>query len=130
MNTFKELISSANILVNDKKYDKAVEQYKQALTLTEVSEQNIDIHNTLGRLFLSQNKIEEAVKSFESSLEIHNNIPEQKAKQLIVNKATILNNIGIIRLKTNLDQAIKYHKEALEFFQILLNTLQMFTLFI
>ena len=78
MNTFEELISSANMLVNDKKYDKAVEQYKQALTLTEVSEQNIDIHNTLGRLFLSQNKIEEAIKSFESSLEIHNNIPEQK----------------------------------------------------
>ena len=116
MNTFKELISSANILVNDKKYDKAVEQYKQALTLTEVSEQNIDIYNTLGRLFLSQNKIEEAIKSFESSLEIHNNIPEQKAKQLIVNKATILNNIGVIKLKTNLDQAIKYHKEALEIF--------------
>lgn len=116
MSDFNELINGANILVNNKNYENAIQQYTEAIEITSIPEQKIDIYNTIGRLHIALQNIENGVIAFEKSLYIHNSLPEEKAQKLIVNKATILNNLGVIYLNIDVKQAIKYHKEALGIF--------------
>ena len=116
MTTFEDTIATANVLVGNKNYQDAIQYFNDAVDKTTILEQKIDIYNTVGRLYLTLQKPNEAIVSFEKSLEVHDNLPVAKAEKLSVNKATILNNLGIIALKINAKQAIKYHKEALEIF--------------
>ncbi len=116
MSNFNELIASANVLVSNKDYENAIQQYEEAIEKTSISEQKIDINNTVGRLHIALKSIKEGVNAFEKSLKIHDNLPKEKSDKLIVNKATILNNLGVIYLNIDVKQAIKYHKEALEIF--------------
>lgn len=116
MSDFKELIASANVLVVDKKYKVAIDIFKEALIKTEIPEYKIDILNTIGRLFLSLQDAQNAIKSFEESINIHNNLSSDKATALQLNKATVLNNLGALTVKREPKTAIKYHKEALDIF--------------
>jgi len=116
MTTFTEDISTANILVNENKFEKAISHFKIALEKAEFDEQQIDISNSIGRLYFNMNEFEMAAEAFEKSLNFHINLPEEKATALQVNKATILNNLGAIFLKQEVKKAIKHHKEALEIF--------------
>lgn len=116
MTTFEETIASANVLIGNKNYQDAISQYEDAVFKTDMPEQKIDIYNTIGRIYSALNEINSAVTSFEKSLEVHHNLSEEKAIKLMVNKASILNNLGVIVLQKNAKQAIKYHKEALEIF--------------
>lgn len=117
MTVFEDKINTANVLVGNQKYKKAITLYLESVNETQVPEQKIDIYNTIGRLFLSLQNTKEAFQNFENSLAIHNSLSEEKSSSLIVNKATILNNLGIITVKNNPKKAIKYHKEALEIFE-------------
>jgi len=117
MTTFEETVATANVLVDHKNYQDAIAHFTEAVEKTAVAEQKIDIYNTIGRLYLSLQKNEEAIQAFQQSLEIHNRLPENKALDLAVNKASILNNLGVITLPTNAKQAVNYHKEALAIFK-------------
>ncbi len=117
MKTFEDIIANANVLVSNKNYKDAIILYQDAVLKTTVPEQQIDIYNAMGRLFLLLQDTNNAIVNFEKSLTIHNNLPEEKAYQLKVNKATVLNNLGAIVLQTNIKQAVNYHKEALEIFK-------------
>ena len=116
MTTFTEDISTATILLNENKLEDAISHFETALGKAEYEEQQIDVSNSIGRLYLNLNQIEKAVNFFEKSLEIHVNLPEDKAEKLLVNKATILNNLGAITFKIDVKKAINHHKEALEIF--------------
>lgn len=116
METFEEVMTSASVLIGSNNYQDAIEQFKEAVGKTEIPEQKIDIYNSIGRLCLALQKNQEAVDSFEKSLAIHDSLPEERATRLQVNKATILNNLGVITVKTNPKAAIKYHKRALAIF--------------
>ncbi len=116
MTLFEELISTANVLVDHKNYSEAIPQFTSAIDETEIPEQKIDLYNTIGRLHLALQNTNEAIHSFEKALETHQNLPEDKAEKLSVNKATILNNLGLITLNSNVKLAIKHHKEALGIF--------------
>lgn len=117
MTVFEDKIATANIFVGDKKYQEAIGFYQEAIEETTIPEQKIDLYNSIGRLYLSLQKINEAVNNFEKSLEVHNTLSEEKATLLSVNKAGILNNLGVLKVKNNPKAAIKYHKEALEIFK-------------
>ena len=117
MNTFDDSISTANILIGDNNYKDALEQYNEAVLLTTIPEQKIDIYNSIGRLNLVLKKTNAALLNFEKSLEIHNTMPVIKADLLKINKATVLNNLGVIVIKKSPKIAIKYHKEALAIFE-------------
>ena len=116
MTTFNEDVSTATILVSENKFEDAISHYKNALEKCEYQEQQIDITNAIGRLYLNLNKLEQAVDFFEKSLDVHTKLPEEKAKTLKENKAAILNNLGVIILKQDVKKAIKYHREALDIF--------------
>ncbi len=116
MTTFTEDISTANILVNKNKFEEAISHFEIALEKSEFDEQQIDISNSIGRLYFNLNEFEKAAEAFEKSLSVHKNLSEEKAITLQVNKATILNNLGAIFLKQEVKKAIKSHKEALEIF--------------
>ncbi len=117
MTTFEEDIAAANVLLGDKKYKAAIDNYADAVDKTTIPEQQIDVYNAMGRLYLSLENVDEAIGSFEKSLEIYESLPDFKVERLKVNKATILNNLGAIKIKTNVKQAIKHHKEALGIFK-------------
>ncbi len=117
MITFDEAINAANILISDNKYRDAIDQFEIAQQQAPFPEQKIDICNAKGRLYLAVNENDLAVKSFENSLEIHSSLEETKANKLAVNKATVLNNLGVLVLKKNAEQAVKYHKMALDIFE-------------
>jgi len=117
MTTFEENISTANVLAGNKKYLEAIQSFTKAVEKTSIPEQRIDIYNTIGKLYLSSNDLNNAIQSFEKSLEIHRNLSKEKATDLKVNKAVILNNLGVISLKSNTKKAISCHKEALQIFK-------------
>ncbi len=117
MNVFEEKISTGNILIEAKKYKEAIENYSDAIKETSVIEQKIDLYNSIGRIYLGTNNTVEATNSFINSLELHKSLPEKKASLLKINKATILNNLGLITVKKYPKQAMKYHKEALGIFK-------------
>lgn len=116
MTTYTEDISTATILVNEKKFEKAISHFEIALEKAEFDEQQIDISNSIGRLYFNLNEFEKAAESFKKSLGFHKNLSKEKAKALQVNKATILNNLGALFLKKDVMKSINYHKEALEVF--------------
>ncbi len=116
MTTFSEDLSKATILVNENKYEDAISHFETALKKAEFDEQQIDISNSIGRLYFNLNEFEKAAESFEKSLNFHNNLPKEKAEKLQANKATILNNLGAIFLKQEAKKSINYHKKALEIF--------------
>ncbi len=116
MTSFEELISTANVLVDHKNYPEAILQFTSAIDKTDIPEQEIDIYNTIGRLHIALQNTNEAILSFEKALETHQSLSEEKAEKLSVNKATILNNLGLITLNSNVKLAIKHHKEALAIF--------------
>jgi len=117
MTTFNEDISTATIFVNEQNFEEAISHYKIALEKSDSPEQQIDVANAIGRLYLNLNKLEKAIDFFEKSLGFHHELPEEKAKTLRVNKAGVLNNLGVITLKQDVKKAVKYHQEALEIFK-------------
>jgi len=117
MNTFKETITSANVLLGDRKYNEAINLYKEAINKTDIPEQKIDTFNTIGRLYLYLNDEKNAFEYFKKSLDVHNSLDEKKQELLQANKATILNNLGVLIVKDNPKTAMKFHKEALELFK-------------
>jgi len=117
MTKFEDAITTANVLINNNNYQEAISSFKDAVICTEIPEQKIDIYNGIGRLYLSLNDNKNAFESFKNSLDIHNSLSDEKQKQLQANKATILNNLGVLIVKNDPKQAMKYHKEALELFE-------------
>ncbi len=117
MTELENNITAANILVEEKKYNQAIELYIESLNYTDFEEQKLDILNTIGRLYLGLQDNEKAILYFEKSIEIHNQLNAEKAAKLIVNKATILNNLGILSVKHTPKKAMKFHKEALAIFE-------------
>ena len=122
MSTYTEDIATANLLLNENKLEEAILYFEKALEKTTVEEQQIDIVNSVGRLYFNTNQLEKSAAFFEKSLGYHQNLSEIKAEKLQVNKATILNNLGAISINQDLKKAIKYHKEALDIFSIVIET--------
>ncbi len=118
MTTYTEDISTANGLLNENKLEEAILIFEKAIKKAEFEEQQIDLANSIGRLYLNTNQLDKAEEYFEKSLAFHNNLSEEKAEKLRVNKATILNNLGAIFMNKDLKKTIKYHKEALENFLV------------
>ena len=118
MTTYTEDISAANALLNENKLEEAILLFEKAIDKTEFEEQQIDLANSIGRLYLNINQLDKAEEYFEKSLGFHNNLSEEKAGNLSVNKATILNNLGAIFMNKDLKKTIKYHKEALKIFLV------------
>ncbi len=116
MTTFEENIQTANILAQNKSYLKAKDYYQKALSKTTDLAQKIDVYNAIGRLNLLLNDTDNAIDSFEESLSIHNTFQNENSIALKTNKATILNNLGVLYVKNNTKKAIQYHKEALAIF--------------
>ncbi len=110
-------INTANILVESKKYNQAIELYKEAVKDSERDEQKIDLYNTIGRLYLNLKDINNAITYFELSLATHNALKKDKANTIIINKATVLNNLGVLVVKNNPKKAMVFHKEALAIFE-------------
>ena len=114
--TYENNIQTANVLLGNQEYEKAIEYYQLALLEAPFVEHKIDILNVISRAFLTLNQIEKAVDTFEQSLRLHQELPEDKASILKVNKAAVLNNLGSLYLKKDVAKSIAYHKEALDVF--------------
>lgn len=118
MTTFEDAITTANVLIGNQNYKEAINSFKEAVIKTEIPEQKIDIYNAIGRLYLTSNDTNnDALESFKKSISIHNSLPNEKQKLLQINKATILNNLGVLTVKNDPKTAMKFHKEALELFE-------------
>lgn len=118
MTTYTEEISEASLLLNDNKLEEAIIYYKKALEKAEFEEQQIDVANSIGRIYFNLNQLDNAEEYFKKSLKFHQSLDESKAEKLRVNKATVLNNLGAILINKDLEKAIKSHKEALDIFLI------------
>ena len=117
MTHFEEIISAANILVEQKKFSEAIPLYLEAVENTDTAEYKIDLFNTIARIYLAMQKEDEALLYFEQSLDIHQNLPDNKAQKLLTNKAVVLNNLGAITVKNNPVKAVDLHREALDIFK-------------
>ncbi len=117
MTILEEKITTGNVLLEAKEYKKAIQAYQEAIKESTIVEQKIDIYNTLGRIELTLGNNAKAINNFIESLKLHQELPEEKAIPLKINRATILNNLGLITIKTNPKEAMKYHKEALIIFK-------------
>lgn len=113
---FEDLIQSAQTLINDGNYQAAIPLYSEALVLADQDEEKIDIYNVLGRLYINSNALEKATDSFQASLKIHQQLPEEKKHFLAGNKAAILNNLGMIQVGIEPEKAEKLHEEAVGIF--------------
>ncbi len=98
--TYENNIQTANVLLGNQEYERAVEYYQLALPEAPFVEHKIDILNVISRAFLTLNQVEKAVGTFEQSLRLHQELPEDKASLLKVNKAAILNNLGSLYFST------------------------------
>ena len=115
MTTYTEDISTANGLLNENKLEEAILIFEKAINKAEFEEQQIDLANSIGRLYLNTNQLDKAEEYFEKSLAFHNNLSEEKAEKLKVNKATILNNLGAIFMNKDLKKTINTIKKHLKF---------------
>ena len=114
--TFEELITTANAFLNSGKIKKAVSYYTEAVPLADSPELKIDLLNVIGRLYTSTGKTGSAEAFFSQSLAEHENLPEEKQKQLAPNKAAVLNNLGLLSVNNDPARAVKYHIAALDIF--------------
>lgn len=122
MTTYTEDITIANALLNENKLAEAILIFEKAMNKAEFEEQQIDLANSIGRLYLNTNQLDKAEEYFEKSLKFHNNLSEEKTAKLSVNKATVLNNLGAIFVNKDIKKTIKHHKEALEIFLVAYET--------
>lgn len=120
--TYEENISTANALVSDGKYSKAITYYKNAICEASTIEEKIDLLNVIGRLYLNNGDTNKAIELFEDSLQLHANLEEDKATLLAANKAAVLNNLGILYVNNDPKLAIEKHKTALDIFTKLCKT--------
>ena len=111
--SFKEQIDKANLFLQENELEKAIENYEDALMLASTTEQKIGINNFLGRLYQKTNNPKKAIAVFNKSVELYNELIEEDT---LTNKASIINNLAILYLETDIDLAIKNYKLALEIY--------------
>ncbi|MCF6295890.1 MAG: tetratricopeptide repeat protein [Flavobacteriaceae bacterium] len=111
--SFKEQIDKASLFLQESELEKAIENYEDALKLASASEQKIDIHNSLGRLYQKTKTPEKAISNFEKSIKFYESFDDDEMES---DKASIYNNIAAVYMESNFDLAIQNYKYALKIY--------------
>jgi len=109
----KERTLKALLYMDNEKYRPAIEELEDILRICTPSfTERIALLLNLGNAYYSLSRNKEALKNYNAILKLTKNVNEKEALE---GKANALGNIGLIyQAKGDLDQALKYHKEALE----------------
>ncbi|MDL1966718.1 MAG: tetratricopeptide repeat protein [Candidatus Desulfofervidus auxilii] len=92
------------------KPDKAIPYLEKAKTLAQTNEKSAAVYNFLGLSYYNIRKVDKALYYFSQQLKIARELGDKKAT------ASGLNNIaGILRDKGDLDKALEYYKESLQY---------------
>ncbi len=109
----KEYTLQALLCSLEENHRGAIDQLEKALRLLTIEPtEKMSLLLNLGNSYLSLSQNEEALKNYQGMLELADRVPEKEALE---GKANALAGIGLIyRAKGDLDQALKYHKDALK----------------
>jgi len=109
----KERTLKALLYMDNEKYRPAIEELEDILRICTPSfTERIALLLNLGNAYYSLSRNKEALKNYNAILKLTKNVNEKEALE---GKASALGNIGLLyQDKGDLDQALKYHQEALK----------------
>jgi len=108
-----ELVGNALEYLKSYKYEEAVEGFEKAISLSKKDSEKCALRISIGNVFYSQSQLTAAEEHYLQALALAEKVQDDREKK--EGKAAALGNIGLIyRAKGDLEQALKYQKEALK----------------
>ncbi|MFZ2632340.1 MAG: tetratricopeptide repeat protein [Desulfosalsimonadaceae bacterium] len=91
-------------------FDRAIEHFKKALEIVKIP----SFYLALGNSYYATSHYEDALKNYQAALSLHRKDTDCKTPESRQGEASALSNIGLIYSdKGDLDNALKYHQDAL-----------------
>ena len=111
--SFEEQINIASLFLQENKLEQSIENYEAALRSTTTAKQKIDLYNLLGRLYQKGKMPKKAIAILKKSIKAYDEVPEN---DVLIDKASVYNNLATLYLATDTDLAIENYKSALKIY--------------